>query len=141
MNDSTLKPRWQALEVALGTRVIEGLFSDFLTRLEAQEIDMNLAERLQLFPGGLTGLAAAAGVAKTVVYRFAWREHKKPPVALAEKIALAIRSQRRDQPLLRELGDLETLLELWKGSERSRLRDGSPVANDGEAHQAQKGEA
>lgn len=93
---------------------------------------MNLLERLQLFPGGLAGLAQAAGISTPVAYRFAWREHRKTPIRLADKIAAAIRRRRSAPALLRELGDLEELLVAWKAAQRTRVRGDAPDEADAE---------
>lgn len=82
---------------------------------------MNLTERLKLFPGGLQGLAKSAGVATTVVYRFAWKEHKKRPVAVALKISEAIGLVPNLPSTLVELADVEELLDLWSASKPSRV--------------------
>ena len=82
---------------------------------------MNLTERLKLFPGGLRGLARAAGMATTVVYRFAWKEHRKRPVAVALKISEAIERVPNLPSTLVELADVEELLDAWSDSEPSRV--------------------
>lgn len=82
---------------------------------------MNLTERLKLFPGGLQGLAKAAGLATTVVYRFAWKEHRKRPVTVALKMADAITLVPDLPSTLVELGDVEELLDAWSASKPGRV--------------------
>lgn len=86
--------------------------------------ELDLAEQLKLFPGGMRGIADAAGVATTVVYRFAWKEHRRPPVEIARKIAAAIRKRVRSGPLA-DLGDAEALIDAWRRSSRGRIRSAS----------------
>ena len=97
---------------------------------------MNLTEKLKLFPGGLAGLAKSSGLATTVLYRFAWKEHKKRPVVIASKIADAIALEPSTPSSLSELGDLDALLDAWSSSEPSRVRSASSVASPTEAPEA-----
>lgn len=92
---------------------------------------MNLTERLKLFPGGLQALAVAAGLATTVVYRFAWKEHKKRPVAVALRIAQALCERGDLHRSLQVLEDVEVLLDAWSAAEPSRVRDDSRVTDGG----------